>query len=711
MKRYTQGARGRSERLEDRVLLAADTATNLPFDEIAESPLVEVASYDGVGNNVANSDWGAAFTELLRITTVEYADGSSTPAGEDRASARVISNNVASQIDSITNDRYLTDFVWIWGQFIDHDIDLSVDAEPIEEFDITVPMGDVSFDPLASGEVTIGLDRSDYVVDDQGVRQQVNTITSYIDGSVVYGSDIATADSLRTFEGGRMLTSDGDLLPVGENGFFRAGDVRANENVALTSMHTLWVREHNRLADEIAAADPALTDEEIYQQARALVTAEIQAITYNQWLPALLGVDAIDAYNDYDPSVNASIANVFSTAAYRFGHSMLSSELLRLDADGNVASEGNLSLAEAFFSPDQLLEHGIESLLLGAGAQVAQEIDTQIVDDVRNFLFGAPGDGGLDLASLNIQRGRDHGLANYNQVREDYDLERVASFTDITTDVELAQKLEQLYGTVDNIDPWVGILAEDHVEGSSLGELGRTILIDQFTRLRDGDRLWYENRFDGAVLSELRSTTLADVIERNTAISDLRENVFLDESIFYYAADYDANQLDATLRVERGELRLVSNKSGAVLSSGRADAVNKVVLVGTSGDDRVVVHPSAMNLNLAGGVVVDGQQGRRDVLTLSGGRSFDAIAIDGAFASFGDTVVQTENFERVVIRPGDGPDDVQVLERGDYDLIVDDTRHSRDRHERDQNDTQRDSTNETDRLVDTRLDRRARMRR
>lgn len=689
--------RGRNEKLEDRQMLAADLVDALSslesFEDALQSEVFEVASIDGTGNNLESTDWGAAETALLRLTTVEYADGLSEVASDGLPSAREVSNSVGDQETSIENDRYLTDFVWLWGQFIDHDITLSVDADPIEEIHIEVPTGDVDFDPLGTGEVTIDLDRSDYVVDGDGVRQQVNTITAYIDGSMVYGSDDATAASLRSFEGGRMLTSEGDLLPIGEDGFFLAGDIRANENAALTSMHTLWVREHNRLADEIAEADPTLSDEEIYQQARALVTAQIQAITYNQWLPALLGVDAISNYSGYDPEVNAGIANVFSTAAFRFGHSMLSTDLLRLNPDGTVADEGNLSLADAFFSPDEVLENGIDSLLLGASEQIAQEIDTMIVDDVRNFLFGPPGAGGLDLASLNIERGRDHGLTDYNQTREDYGLERVTSFDEITSDTELAGKLEALYGSVDNIDVWVGVLAEDQVDGASLGELGRTILVDQFTRLRDGDRFWYENRFEGELLSDLQSTTLAGVIERNTEVGELRDNVFLDDSVLYFAADPSATQMDVMLHVQQGELRLVDNASGQLLASTPADEASMVSLVGTSGDDRVLVHPTALAIGLPGGIVIDGdgsqgRGGRRDTVTLMGDARFDTVSIDGAFAQFGETTVQVTGVDRLIVDTGTGRDEVEVIERGDYDLVVENDRDDNDRDRNDRQDQQ-----------------------
>jgi hypothetical protein len=133
----------------------------------------------------------------------------------------------------------------------------------------------------------------------------------------------------------------------------------------------------------------------------------------------------------------------------------------------------------------------------------------------------------MDLASLNIQRGRDHGLADYKSVRAAYGLPRVTSFADITSDTAVQQKLQDLYGSVDNIDLWVGALAEDHVAGSSTGPLVKAILSNQFERLRDGDRYWFENVFSGRQLAQLENTTLADVIRRNTTTTNLQSNVFL----------------------------------------------------------------------------------------------------------------------------------------------------------------------------------------
>ena len=567
------------ESLESRVLLAGDLANNLTeVDDILDanganqenqnrpqtvdirdagpnqlertrrrggdrgegSPVLEWRSFDGTGNNLVDSEWGSAGNQLLRHTATEYADGIDDPAGEERASAREISNLVFDQEELTPNEAGLSDLVWQWGQFLDHDIDLTGHDEFSDSFAIDVPAGDEYFDPTGSGDETIHLARSVYdpstgdSVDNP--RQQINQITAFIDGSNIYGSDEERASALRTFEGGRLKTSEGDLLPFNVDGLdnaggtdsslFVAGDVRANEQAGLTAMHTLWVREHNRIADSISDRHPELSDEEVFQRARSIVIAELQVITYNEFLPALLGEDAIPEYQGYDASVDPGISNVFSTAAYRFGHSMLSPELLRLDNDGQVIEDGNLALRDAFFRPDEITDNGIDSLLNGLANQRAQEIDAMLVDDVRNFLFGPPGSGGFDLASLNIQRGRDHGLADYNEVRVAYGLEPVESFADITDDVEVQAALEEAYGDVNEIDVWVGGLAEDHVDGGSVGELVQAVLVDQFTRLRDGDRFWYQNQFSDEQLRQIERTTLADVMSRNTELTNLQDHVF-----------------------------------------------------------------------------------------------------------------------------------------------------------------------------------------
>ena len=497
-------------------------------------------SVDGTGNHERQPDRGSVGVALLRRTAVRYADGTSEPGGQNRPSPRAISNACAAQEEARPNRLRASDYLWQWGQFVDHDIDLTHAADPAEALDIAVPAGDPYFDPENTGTQVIAMDRSDYEVDANGVRQQVNSISAFIDGSNVYGSDAARAAALRTLDGtGRLKTSPGDLLPFNEAGldnaptafapnFFLAGDIRANEQAALTSIHTLFVREHNHWAQQLMQADSTLAGEEVYQMARVVVAAEIQAITYNEFLPLLLGDDAMPPYQRYNPDVDPGIANVFSTAAFRLGHSMLSTTLLRLDRNGDESAHGHLSLAAAFFNPALLTdEGGIDPLLRGLAKQVCQEIDNQVVDDVRNFLFGTPGAGGFDLASLNIQRGRDHGLASYNEARQAYGLPPVRRLSDINSDPQVQANLREVYASVNDIDLWVGGLAERHAPGAMVGPTYRAILADQFRRLRDGDRFWYEAYLPVSLRNFIESQTLARIIRRNTSIGDeLQDDVF-----------------------------------------------------------------------------------------------------------------------------------------------------------------------------------------
>lgn len=488
----------------------------------------DLRSQDGSGNNRAHPEWGRTGSEMRRSTAVGYEDGAGSPAGAGRPSARAISNAVAAAEGSRPNARGASDFIWQWGQFLDHDLDLTLTADPKEPFNIDVPLGDPQFDPTGTGTATIPLSRS-MSTTVGGVRQQVNAITVYIDASQVYGSDEETARALRTLDGtGRLRTSAGNLLPVDESSFFVAGDIRVNEQVGLIAMQTLFLREHNAWADRIREDHPELADEQIYQQARAIVGAEMQVVTYNEFLPVLLGRGALRPYRGYRPQVNAGIENAFATAAYRLGHSMLSSTLLRLGANGRSIAQGNIALAAAFFNPDAVRQVGIDPYLRGMAGQRAQEIDNQVVDAVRNFLFGPPGAGGFDLASLNIQRGRDHGLPGYNQARADFGLPRVASFAEISASPAVQVKLASVYDSVDDVDLWVGGLAEDHVPGAMVGETFFVILRDQFERLRDGDRFWYESYLPRDLVQMVREQTLARIIRRNTSIgAELQTNVFL----------------------------------------------------------------------------------------------------------------------------------------------------------------------------------------
>lgn len=500
-------------------------------------------TYDGSQNNLEHPSWGQAHQALLRQSSSDYADNLSTLAvrSPNNPNPRTVSNNVCKETTEVPNSRSLSNMVWIWGQFLDHEIDLTPtnSSEPIN---MTTPS--VITDPEEDypGR-TIPMNRSIHV-QNTGVttpREQPNEISAFIDGTNVYGSNTERALVLRLQDGsGKLKTSLADnkevILPYNTEGlpndngpsgdpassFFLAGDIRANENILLTSIHSLFVREHNRLCDDIIQANPTLmgNDEVIYQKARSIVIGIMQNITFDEFLPALIG-SQVATYQGYDKFVNPGIKAEFSTAIYRLGHSMIPSEIQIGDNPSN-----NIQLRDAFFQPTYIQTNGIDQLLLGGTTRIMNQIDGKIVEDLRSFLFGPPTNSMLhDLAALNIQRGRDHGLPGYNDVREAYGLTRKPDFSHFVSESRTA--LETLYTDVDSVDPWIGALSEERLSGSSVGELIKTVLLEQFQRLRDGDRFWFERdpNLTEKEKATIRRTTLSDIITRNTEVT-VAENVF-----------------------------------------------------------------------------------------------------------------------------------------------------------------------------------------
>ncbi|MGF1474672.1 MAG: peroxidase family protein [Geminicoccaceae bacterium] len=479
----------------------------------------EARNSDGSNNNRDDPTLGTPGQRLKRLAGSDYEDGFSAIAGG--RNARDISNQVFAQEGSTENQAGVSDLWTIWGQFIDHDLDLTPDASgefvPIEG--LTVPLQRSVFDPETG---------------DDEPREQITVVTSFMDASMVYGSDAERMEALRCGEGGRLLTSEGNLLPVNASGLdnagdrdpdnplFVAGDVRANENTPLTTLHTLFVREHNYWADKIADENPQYTDEEVFQRARAIVEAEIQHVTYKEYLPILLGPDGLAPYQGYNPTVDPSISTEFSTAAFRFGHTMVSSIIQRLAENGDTIENGNLTVAEAFFNNDALKEDGPDVVLRGLAEGKAQELDTFVIDDLRNLLVSGAGDVGLDLTALNIERGRDHGIPKFLALRDaieqtlGIDLPDINDFEDISSNPIIVERLRAAYGDVNEIDAWVGGLAEDAVDGALVGPTFFHILADQFTRTRDGDRFWYEERFkdNPELLAQIQNTSLSDIIKR-----------------------------------------------------------------------------------------------------------------------------------------------------------------------------------------------------
>jgi hypothetical protein len=597
---------------------------------------------DGSDNNLRHSDWGRANTLYVRVAAPNYADRIGGMNGGP--SVRYVSNRVFNDIgQNIFSENALTQWAWVWGQFMDHDFGLRDETpgesaplafnakDPLETF--TNDLGAMPFarTPAAPGTGT------------SSPRQQINTLSSFIDASNVYGVTSARLEWLRVGpvdnnlgnNGARlMLTSDGYLpqvtargnaasappmdlmgpLVVTPDNAIVAGDVRANENIALTALHTLFAREHNRI---VSLLPGYLSAEEKFQVARRVVGAELEYITYTQFLPAM-GV-RLSPYGGYEPSVNPGLSNEFAVVGYR-AHSQIHGEfdvavplgtytnaqLAAFKARGIAVTPTadqtllKVPLNAAFGAPDLLRQIGIGPTLQSLGERQYKN-DEQIDNGLRSVLFQIPKPGipdptvcvepvdhpecfkGVtDLGAIDIARGRDHGMPTYNEMRRAYGLAPKTSFTDITGEATqqfpsdpkidpndpindpsildfvrllddkgnvipfgspaasesavvgirrttVAARLKAVYGSVDKLDAFVGMVAERHVSGTEFGQLQLAMWKKQFEALRDGDRFFYQNdpllRVIDLVFGVDYRHTLSEIVKLNTGVT-VPANVF-----------------------------------------------------------------------------------------------------------------------------------------------------------------------------------------
>jgi hypothetical protein len=557
----------------------------------------------GFDNNEANPTLGTGNTDLLRLSPVAYADGISAPSAFNDINPRHLSNVLNNQSDPIFSfntatpqfpfadnnaggqEHHLSDFAYVWGQFTDHDLDLTLDNSGDTSMSIQPDTKNFPNDPMGVQPFTRSNFDPNTGTSTSNPRQQVNTQSSFEDLSQVYGSTDAVADILRSHVGGQLRTGPGDNLPtesmftaaelatlnqdeggiandahqVPDSQLFVAGDKRVNENIELTAMHTVFLRNHNRLAGQLQKLHPDWTDEQLFQEARKLNIAEAEMVTFKEFLPAIFGVDLTSQYTGYDPTINPSISTEFSTVGFRFGHTLLSNGVGRNNNDGTQITDVNpngstINLAIDFFRPD-LINNGhvpvsltdllgntfqqtsstVGEIMKADADNTANSMDLKLIDEIRNVLFGVPHGPGTDLAARDVQRARDHGIGTYNQVRQAFGLAPVTSFADITSDGTVQQALRAAYGTnpdgtdnVNAVDPFEGMLAEDHLPGTDAGPTESAIVLDQFRRLMLGDSFFYLNEnFNTEELSLLaKGNSLAKILKNNTEITNLQSNVF-----------------------------------------------------------------------------------------------------------------------------------------------------------------------------------------
>jgi peroxidase len=527
-------------------------------------------SYNGSCNNLQHpQEFGVAYRPFRRSLAPDYADGISKPRvgqeGRPLPSARTVSLEVHRPY--YKDDAKFSVLLAVWGQFVDHDMTATALNHGINGTSISCCLDNQTvhpecfpveldpFDPYIRYNVTC----MEFVRSAPaptcclGHREQMNQATSFIDGSVIYSVEPEVVATLRKMKNGELsmyVTEDNrTLLPVSkdlndgcnrekenEKGryCFLTGDARANENLHLTSMHLIWARHHNFVATKLKALNNDWDDERLFQETRKIIGAQMQHITYNEFLPVLLGRNLMEQFDlcprdsgyfmKYNDSIDPSIANNFATAAFRFAHSIIPGLMKFLAKDSS--SPEFIQLHKMLFDPFKLYQPGeLDRALRGAMDTTIQANDPYFTDELKQHLFQDNSDKkmnlcGLDLVSLNIQRGRDHGLVGYNSWREHCGLKRVSTFKQLQGDIDddSLQNIQSVYRNVEDIDLYTGALSEKPINGSILGPTLTCLILDQFIRVKYGDRFWYENpnSFSMQQLAEIRKSSLARIICDNS---------------------------------------------------------------------------------------------------------------------------------------------------------------------------------------------------
>ncbi|XP_066960375.1 dual oxidase 2-like [Macrobrachium rosenbergii] len=575
-------------------LIAGCSLSDSGCDKLPSDREVEYEGYDGWYNNLAVPNLGAVDTPLQRLLPTAYSDGVYQPV-KRKVNPLQASQLLMNGTNGLYSKAARTAFSVYFGQQVVEEI---LDAQgrecPPEYFNINIEPGHrYRKNPPYLEQLPFHRTRYDKTsgLSPNNPRQQLNEITPYLDGGLVYGTSKGWADVLRYGADGKLapggkLASHSELgedfpaenvqaLPMANppaptnhsqytkqgftspvDRFFKLGNPRGNENPFLLTFGILWFRWHNLLAEYFQQKYGHIwSDDRIFNEARKWVIATYQSIVLYDWLPKYMRAEP-SKYKGYNPNINPQVSHVFQSAAMRFGHTLVTSGgYLRTQNSKNCHSVASFRLGASEYSgrvtgvrtcnsfwrsPEFFTEnrHNFNWFLMGLSSQSSEKEDNIIVEDLRGSVFGPLDFSRRDLMALNIQRGRDHGLPDYNTARKHFGLPTLKSLeveefkrvTRTEVDDDVLRKLKLLYKDPSQLDIWPGGLLET-TKGP--GQLFSKIILDQFERIRDGDRYWFENEENDAFTDEeqsrIRQVKIIDIIQSVTNLiagEDIQEDPF-----------------------------------------------------------------------------------------------------------------------------------------------------------------------------------------
>ncbi|KAK5619460.1 hypothetical protein CRENBAI_013845 [Crenichthys baileyi] len=532
----------------------------------------EVPRFDGWYNSLAHPERGAVGSHLVRLVPARYWDGVYQPVHEPvQPNARGLSRLLAGGPSGLPSARNRTVLSLFFGYHVAFEVfDLRAPGCPPQFMNIKVPKGDPVFDHNATGKVLLPFQRGQWDKlsgqSPSNPRIQVNSVTAWMDGSSIYGPSSSWSDFLRNFSGGLLTSGSEWNMPNqgggrnfmwsapdpssgehGPQGLYELGNAWANENLFTAAEGIIWFRYHNYIATKLHKEHPEWSDEKLFQNARKTVVATFQNIALYEWLPVFLGDKKLPPYPGYQKFVDPGISPEFQAAAIRFGITMAPPgvymrnrtchfrEIINIDGSTSPA----MRLCNSFWkrqSANLKTSQDVDELLMGMASQIAEKEDNIVVEDLRDYMYGPLRFSRTDLVALTIQRGRDFGLQSYTETRRALDLPPVKTFEEInpelsTINPQLLRDVAELYGgDILKLELFPGGLLE-FTDGP--GPVFSAIILDQFERIRNGDRFWFENRQNGLFTDEeiqtIRNVTYRDVLIAVTCAepTDLQSNVFL----------------------------------------------------------------------------------------------------------------------------------------------------------------------------------------
>lgn len=609
-------------------------------------------SQNGFCNNVQNPDWGSSNTPLIRYAPARYADHVSKPLVSSKTALRANQKEKEANLTTLPSSRaislaildankeskksihiHLTTLMSFFGQFVVHDI--AQVSQYTMGFGQWAALKCCGLSSSQRHPECMPIEYEDYCLDyvrsltavrpgcNLGSRDQLNTVSSYLDASTVYGSNEEQARNLRTFKGGLLRSTEtnsaGELLPlmttdqqlevlgsdstwytkaqdcqlmaklraklrnkrqpasteevfssisnIGDSNCFQAGDIRVNENIGLVLMHTIWMREHNYIAKRLALINKHWQDERLYQEARRIVIAEIQHITYNELLPSILGQDIMNRFNlsilnqgyiqSYDPQINAGASNEFASTFLSLIKSTIPSALERYNE--KLENIGGIQMSDSFMNGGELMkQHRMAQYLIGMISQNAMEPAQGVFSMSMDLSSSNKSSNNseapkIDFIALTIQRMRDHGMRGYLYWRDVCKLTpKIRSWDDLEQVMpgRFVERLSQVYLSPLQLDLYAAHL-ETPFPGSAIGPTLVCIIARQFYHIKHGDRYWFENdlpsgfgSFSPDQLDQIRQTSMAKVLCRNSdsGISFVQPSPMITSDPFLNAYQYCTNK-------------------------------------------------------------------------------------------------------------------------------------------------------------------------